>query len=327
MSTMSSEDADRMRAVVMAAFGDPEVLELTTLERPRPAAGELLVRLHAAGTNPVETGKRRDGSWSGITLPAILGSDASGVVAGIGAGVSEFHTGDEVFYMADFLGDAPGTYAEYHAVPAEMVAAKPAGLTHVEAASLPVAAGTAWEVVGARLSLRPGEWLLVHGAAGGVGGHAVQIAKSLGARVIGSAGPGRAPYLHGLGADVVLDHRAGDVAEAAAAAAGGELDAVADLVGDDLVSRVLPFVRERGRVASISRLEGDLSVALDRNLTLHGVLVRPSRTLLETIRRLVAAGVVKPLIDQVLPLERASAAHERLETGHGTGKVVLEMAP
>jgi NADPH2:quinone reductase len=313
-----------MRAVVAKRFGGPEVLEVQRIPVSAPGKGQALVAIHAAGTNPVDASNRSDGTWAGLSLPLIPGSDASGVVEATGEGVPDLAPGDEIFYMSDFLGNPMGTYAEYQVVEADIVAKKPERLSHIEAAAVPLAAGTALEVI-ERLDIQRGEWLLIHGAAGGVGMYALQMATARGARVIASASLPRHSKLLEMGAAVCLDYRTQDVPTAARDAAGAELDAVADFVGGQLISRSLGVVELFGRAASIASVEGNLDLLIDRNITLHGVLVRPERARLEKLRDMLDAGVISPLIDEVLPLEEAARAHARLETGHGQGKVVLRV--
>jgi NADPH:quinone reductase len=312
-----------MRAVVVERFGGPEVLQVRQMPVPRPGRDEVLVAIHAAGTNPVDSGNRADGTWAGMLPPFIPGSDASGVVEAVGEGVKHLSPGDEVFSMSDFIGNPDGTYAEYQAVDAEIVARKPHGLSHVEAAAVPLAAGTAYEVVARRLALEADEWVLLHGAAGGVGSYAVQIAAARGARVIASASSPRHEKLKELGATICIDYRTEDVPSAARKAAGVDLDAVADFVGGDCIARSLGVLRPFGRAAAIASLRGELELLMDRNITLHGVLVRPDRARLEELRGMLESGALHPVIDEVLPLEQAAKAHVRLDAGHGQGKVVL----
>jgi NADPH2:quinone reductase len=313
-----------MRAVVAKRFGGPEVMEVEQIPIPAPEKGEVLVAIHAAGTNPVDASNRSDGDWAGLSPPIIPGSDASGVIETTGEGVTDLAAGDEVFYMSDFLGNPTGTYAEYQVVDVGAVAKKPGGLSHIEAAAVPLAAGTAYEVI-RRLDVQKGERLLIHGAAGGVGTYAVEMAAARGARVIAAASLPRHSKLMEMGAAVCLDYRTKDVPSAARDAAGAEIDAVADFVGGDLISRSLEVMRPYGRAASIATVEGDLELLIDRNITLHGVLVRPDRARLEKLREMLDAGIIHALIDEVLPLEEAARAHARLETGHGQGKVVLRV--
>lgn len=313
-----------MRAVVVDEFGGPEVLRVREIEGPAPGPGQVRVAVHAAGTNPVDTGNRQDGAWAGIRPPVVLGYDVSGVVEAVGSDVVDFAPGDEVFYMPDFLGNPWGGYAEYHVAEAAIVARKPHSLSHVEAAALPLAGGTAYAVVAGRLAVQRGEWLLIHGAAGGVGSLAVQIAVARGARVIAVASAHHHSVLRDLGAEACIDYHDRDVAQEARQIAGA-VDAVADFVGGDTVARSLVALRPYGCAASITSLSGDLDLALDRNVTIHGVLVRPDRTVLDLLREMVEAGTVRPLVDAVLPLERAAEAHRRLESRHGRGKVILQV--
>jgi NADPH:quinone reductase len=314
-----------MRAVVAKRFGGPEVMEVELIPIPAPDKGEVLVAIHAAGTNPVDASNRSDGTWAGISPPIIPGSDASGAIEAIGEGVVDLAPVDEVFYMSDFMKNPMGTYAEYQVVAADIVTKKPERLSHIEAAAVPLAAGTAYEVVMRRLDIQKGEWILIHGAAGGVGIYALQMARARGAQVIASASLPRHSKLMELGASVCLDYRTQDVASAARDAAGGDLDAVADFVGGDLISKSLAVIRPHGRASSIATVEGSLDLLMDRNITLHGVLVRPERARLVELREMLDAGVLHVLIDEVLPLEDAARAHTRLETGHGQGKVVLRV--
>ena len=179
-----------MRAMVMPRVGGPELFEERDVERPAPGPGEVLVRVVVAGTNPVDTKLRADGSFAGLEPPVVLGSDVSGVVEEVGAGVAEFGPGDEVYYTPEIFGPGSnGGYAEYHLARAEIVAQKPPSISHEEAAAVPLAGGTAYEVLVRRLAVKIGETVLIHGGAGGVGSFAVQIARAAGARVIATAGP------------------------------------------------------------------------------------------------------------------------------------------
>ena len=225
--------------------------------------------------------------------------------------------------MVDFLHNASGTYAEYHVVDAALIARKPQSLTHVEAAALPLAAGTAYEMIIRRLSLTRGEWVLLYGAAGGVGSLALQMAIAQGAHVIAVARAQHHALLSTLGAVACLDYTTQDVLVEAQKIAGRKLDAVADFVGGETLAQSLAVIRPYGRAASSVGVSGDLDQLLDLNLTLHGILVRPEQRRLETFDRLVSSGTLRPIIDQVLPLEEAAQAHRQLESGHGQGKIVL----
>jgi NADPH2:quinone reductase len=315
-----------MRAVVIDRFGGPEVLELREVPTPEPGPGQVRIAVHAAGTNPVDAQNRADGTWASISPPAILGSDFSGTVDALGEGVTGWALGEEVFGLAPFRESTTGTYADYHLAPASLLLRKPDRLSHVEAAAIPLAAGTAYTVLVKRLALRRGESVLIHGAGGGVGSFAVQIAAGIGARVIAAASERHHALLHELGAELCLDYGEVDVAAAARERLGAEIDAIADLVGGDVLARSLTVMREGGRAATIVALEGDLEPAIDRNHTLHGVLLDSAdRATLEAVLGLVAAGEVRPVVSSVHPLEEAAAAHEELERGHVQGKIVLRI--
>ncbi|TCJ19681.1 NADPH:quinone oxidoreductase [Rubrobacter taiwanensis] len=314
-----------MRAMVIADFGGPEVFEQRDVERPEPGPGEVLVRVVASGTNPVDA-KIRAGAIPVVEPPAVIGYDVSGVVEEAGPGVDDLRPGDEVYFTPEIFGNPHGSYAEYVVAPASIVALKPAGLSHVEAAAVPLAGGTAYEALIRRLEVRPGETVLIHGGAGGVGSFAVQIAKAAGAYVIATAGPSNQETLGELGADVAVDYRSQDFSEAALQETGGEgVDAVFDAVGGQLV-RSLEATRPFGRLASILPIQGDLTHAYLNNQTIYGVFLTRERRRLEELTRLIEQGKMLPLVDEVLPLEHVSRAHERLDSGHGRGKVVLEVS-
>jgi NADPH:quinone reductase len=318
-----------MRAIMIRRFGGPEVLELAEVPTPEPGPGQVRVAVYASGTNPVETGNRADGSWAGLELPAVLGYDASGVVDAVGPGVVDARVGDEVFYMPDFLRNRWGSHADYHVADAAILAPKPPRLSHVEAASLPLAGGTAYATIAGRLAVGRGEWLLIHGAAGGVGSLAVQIAVARGARVLASASARHHAWLASLGVTACIDYRERDVAEAALELAGGPIDAVADFASGEALAGSLSALRPHGRAATVVSLAtaepSAWDAAFDRNVTLHAVLVRPDRGALLALAAMVEQGSLRPVIDRVLPLEDVAEAHRRLETGHGRGKIVLRL--
>ena len=317
-----------MRAMVIPRFGGPHLFEERDVERPQPGPGEVLVRVIAAGTNPVDAKLRAAGGSRGLEAPVILGADVSGIVEEAGPGVTDLAPGDEVYYTPEVFGPgANGAYAEYHVAQAEIVARKPASLSHEEAAAVPLAGGTAYEAIVRRLGVQVGETVLIHGGAGGVGSFAVQIANSAGARVLATAGPDNQELLDGLGADVTIDYTQQDVAEVALGNTDGSgVDAVLDTVGGETVVNSIPATRPFGRLATILGAQGDLTPLYQRNQTLHGVLLARERARLREMTKLIERGQMRPVVDQVLDLREVGRAHERLDSGHGRGKIVLRVA-
>ena len=317
-----------MRAMVLPEFGGPELFEERDVERPEPGPGEVLVRVVASGTNPVDAVLRANGSAMGLQAPAILGADVSGVVEAVGAGVEEFESGDEVYYTPEIFGPGSnGGYAEYNVVSADIIAEKPASLSHEEAAAVPLAGGTAWEALVRRLAVGVGETVLIHGGAGGVGSFAVQIAHASGARVIATAGTDNQQTLKDLGADLALDYTQQDVSETVMEDTGSVgVDAVFDTVGGETVVNSLPYTRPFGRLATILGPQGDFTPLYMNNQALYGVLLLRERERLEEMSLLIQRGQMRPVVDEVLNLSGVGKAHERLDSGHGRGKVILRVA-
>ena len=317
-----------MRAMVTPQFGGPDLFEEREVERPHPGPGEVLVRVVAAGTNPIDAKIRAAGSSRGLEAPVVLGADVSGVVEEVGPGVTDLAEGDEVYYTPEVSGPrANGGYAEYHVAKADIVAKKPTSLSHEEAAAVPLAGGTAYEALVRRLAVRVRETTLIHGGAGGVGSFAVQIARAAGTRVLATAGPDNQETLEALGADVAIDYTRQDVAEVALDDTGGTgVDAVLDTVGGETVVNSLPATRPFGRLATILGAQGDLTLLYRRNQTLYGVFLLRERARLEELARLIERGQLRPLVDQVLDLREVGKAHERLDSGHGRGKIVLRVS-
>ncbi len=262
-----------MRAVRIHEFGDPQVLVLDEVEPPRPAPTEVLVRVHAAGVNPVDWKTRAGGGMAGLLgpPPLTLGWDVSGVVEELGFGVTRFEVGDEVFGMVRFPHEG-GTYAEYLTAPSRHLVPKPAGLSHVEAAGIPLAALTAWQALVDTAGVRAGHTVLVHGAGGGVGHFAVQIAKARGARVVATASAAKHGFVSSLGADDVIDYEA-----IAFDAAVKDLDVVVDTVGGDYVDRSIETLKTGGLLISIPSGVSDtqLARAAEAGVRATGLLVEP----------------------------------------------------
>jgi len=314
--------------MVMPKFGGPDLFEESDVERPEPGPGEVLVRAVAVGTNPVEAKFRAAGASMGLEAPIILGTDVSGVVKEVGPGVTDFSPGDEVYYSKELFGPGSnGAYAEYSVAAASIVAKKPAVLSHQEAAAVPLAGGTAYEAIVRRLGVRVGQTILIQGGSGGVGHFAVQIARAAGARVLATAGTGNQRTLEDLGVDVAIDYTRDDVAQLALDdTAGAGVDAVFDTAGGSTVVESIAYTRPFGRIATILGGAGDFTPFYVKNQTLHGVFLTRERARLDEITLLIKRGQMRPIVDEVLPINQVGKAHERLESGHGRGKVVLRVA-
>lgn len=308
-----------MRAIHYDATGGPEVLYLAETPRPTPINTEVLVRVHTAGVNPVDA-KTRAGNAPGPTVgpPFTLGWDLSGIVEKVGFGVTRFRPGDEVYGMPRFPRPA-GAYAEYVTAPSRHLAGKPAALSHREAGALPLAGLTAWQILVDTAKVRPGQRVLVHAAAGGVGHLAVQIAKIHGAHVIGTARAAQHGFLRDLGADELIDYTTTRFEEAV-----GDLDLVVDLVGGETSTRSLRVLRRGGLLIPVPRGGAGLSEqAADLGLRVEYFMVEPDYCGLERLAELVDAGRLRIVVNTVLPLDRAAEAHRRIESGHSPGKMVL----
>lgn len=307
---------------MLREYGPPEVLGVEQVAKPEPIPTEVQVRVHAAGVNPVDC-KTRAGKGVSAVLgepPVCLGWDVSGVVSEVGGGVTRFKVGEEVFGMPWFPRQA-GAYAEYVTAPSRHFAAKPHALSSEEAAALPLAGLTAWQIIVDTIQLEAGADVLVHGAAGGVGHLAVQIAKARGANVIGTARAEQADWLRELGVDQTIDYRAERFEDLVA-----DLDAVIDLTGAN-GERSLPVLRPGGMLVSVPSGVSPELLALaargERRAT--GFLVEPDPVGLAGLCHLVEDGRLRVKVDRVFDLEEAAEAHRQAEAGHGGGKLVLRV--
>lgn len=309
---------EMMRAVTQQQLGGPEVLELTEVERPEPYYGEIQVRVRAAGVNPVDPAAREIGLYIGQP-PFILGWDVSGVVEKVGIGVTRFKPGDEVFGMPRFPHQA-GTHAEYVTAPSRQFARKPASLSHIEAAGLPLCGLTAWQALVDHAGLRDGQSVLIHAAAGGIGHLAVQIAKSLGAHVIATASAGKHEFVRGLGADEVIDYKAVDFTEVVK-----DVDVALTTLSGDYAARSVSVIRDGGVLAQLyySLRDAEFPEAVARGIRTDFMLVEPDLIGLQGLARLADAGELRVHVAETFPLEAFAKAHETMEHGSATGKLVI----
>jgi NADPH:quinone reductase-like Zn-dependent oxidoreductase len=305
-----------VRAIRQTVLGGPEVLELTELPRPEPGPTEVLIRVHAAGVNPLDWKTRARGAFLGAP-PFTVGADVAGVIAEVSEGVTRFAVGDRVFGMPRFPREAAG-YSEYVTAPARELALTPDCIGDVEAAALPMGGLTAWQALVDTARVKPGDRVLIHAAAGGIGHLAVQIAKAHGAYVIGTARARRHRFLAELGTNEAIDYTVQDVAEVA-----GEVDVVLDLAGGETAVRSLAALRDGGLLIGVSSgTDAALRAAAGRVRVTY-LLVEPDRCGLEAIASLVSSGRLRVHVAGTFPLAEAARAHEAGEAGHARGKLVL----
>ena len=316
-----------MNAIRQHTFGGPDVLSVERVERPEPLPTEVLVRVHAAGVNPVDWKTRGGTGMAGVLgePPFILGWDVAGVVETAGFGVTTLAAGDRVYGMPWFP-RAAGGYAEYVTAPARQFAKMPAGAAFEEAAAVPLAGLTAWQALVDTADVQPGQRVLITAAAGGVGHLAVQFAKYLGAYVIAVAGPRNQQWLTDLGADEVVDYTASRFEKEVEG-----VDVVLDLVGDayDATStRSIETLRRGGLLVAVpAGVSPELAAAAEAaGVRVTAFLVEPDGPALARIATLIADGTVTVEVAEVLPLAEVAIAHHKAEQGHTRGKVVLRVA-
>ncbi|MEV1024823.1 NADP-dependent oxidoreductase [Streptomyces sp. NPDC050264] len=311
-----------MKALTQTTLGAPDVLHEAEVARPEPGIGQILVAVHAAGLNPTDWKHREGGLFLGEP-PFTLGWDVSGVVEAVGFGVSLFEPGDEVFGMLPYPFGA-GSHAEYVTGPARAFVPKPAALSHVDAGALPLAALTAWQALVDNARIAPGQRVLVHAAAGGVGHLAVQIAKARGAYVIGTASAAKHDFVRGLGADEVIDYRTADfVAEAR------DIDVVLDSLGGENCLRSLEVLKPGGILVSILPDKWDPVRDRARELGVRArlMLVEHDQAGMAAIAALAESGQLRAHVSRTYALSEAAKAHTEGETGRVTGKLVLAVRP
>lgn len=305
-----------MFAAVINAYGSNDVVQLAQVERPVPQAGEVLIRVVAAGVNPIDW-KIRNGAGQrmGLTLPIHLGSECVGVIEGLGAGVQDLVCGDTVFGMVK-----TGGFAEFVVARAEAVLRKPDSLDAVHAAALPLAGTTAWQALFEEAGLVAGQHLLITGASGGVGSLAVQFAKAKGVHVTALTSARNMDFVRALGPDRVVDYTAQPFEEVVQ-----DIDVVLDTVGADTFQRAFKTLRRGGVMVTVVAFP-DGHEAADYGVTVKRSFTAPNARTLASIRDLVEAGQVKPHVEKTLPLTEVRQALTLSEGGRVRGKIVLVIA-
>lgn len=313
---------ERMSAVLQREWGGPRTMRLTEVDRPEPVFGEVLVEVAAAGVNPVDAYTRDGVAYNRVlSLPFINGWDVAGVVKQVGYGTTLFRPGDRVYGMPWFP-RAASAYAEYVTAPARHFAAMPENLSFAEAAALPLAGLTAWQMLVDVARVRPGDRVLVAGAAGGVGHLAVQIAKHFGAQVIGTARAEKHSFLADLGVDEAIDYTTTEVA-----AAAEDIDIAIQMFGGEEGLRALETLRPGGILVSgqAAWTPGLERRAAELGVRASGFLVEPDHAGLVALADLVRKGELKVHVEAELPLAQAAEAHRLISQGRTTGKIVLTM--
>lgn len=333
-----------MRAFVMTGYGGPDRAALREVAQPVPGRGEVLVRVHAAGLNPVDF-KTREGKLKPVQrypLPAVMGNELAGMVEALGPGATGFAAGDRVF--ARMAKARMGALADYAVVPADHLAKVPDGLSLTAAAGVPLAGLTALQALRDELRIGPGSHVFIPGGAGGVGTFAIQIAKWLGAEVTTTASPRGKALVERLGADVVVDYTIQRFEEQI-----GQMDGAFDLIGGDTLDKTFGVVRRGGKIVSVAALPEPQTARKDlgRGIGLaalfwlvsyrlramarrHGVTYRflfmhPSGAELAELAGLIETGRLEPVIDRVFPFAETDQAFAYLESGRAKGKVVVQM--
>ena len=308
-----------MKAIVVHEYGGPDVLKVEDAPRPEPKDDQVLIRVIAAGVNPVDAYIRAGKSkFSGTTVPFIPGYDIAGIVEKAGTKISKLKVGDPVYAYAGL--DEGGGYAEYAVATEAEAAPKPTSLTFESAAAVPLAALTAWQGLIDAAKLSAGQTVLIHGGSGGVGSFAIQIAKARGAKVITTASTPHQDFLKQLGADMAIDYtkqKFEDIAK--------DVDVVLDTVGKDTLARSYGVLKKGGFIVTIVAQPDQAQ--LDK-YEIHGaaILVKPNADELVEIGRLIDAKKITPVVSQVFPLAEAAKAQEQIATRHTRGKIVLKVA-
>ena len=329
-----------MKALVMTAAGTPDVLQVRDLPTPTPKGRQLLVRLKAAGINPLDTKLRARGTYFPERMPAILGCDGAGLVEATGPDAQQFKTGDAVYFCNGGIGGHPGTYAEYALVDERYAAAKPQTLSFAEAAAAPLVLITAWEALHDRAGLQPERRVLIHAGAGGVGHVAIQLAHQHGALVCTTvSGSDKARFVGALGVDYVVDYRDNDFVEAVNDWSNGGVELAFDTVGGATFQRSVHCVRHYGDLVTLLQPGGDmdwkearlrnLRVSFELMLTpmVYGLSTAQQHQadILRRCAELFDAGKLRIHLARTFPLEQAAEAHRVIEAGGMTGKLALVM--
>ncbi|TCD28677.1 NADPH:quinone oxidoreductase [Pedobacter psychrodurus] len=320
-----------MKAAVLNEFGSVEKFEILDVPTPKPGFGEVLVKVMATSVNPLDYQVRRGDYRNELQLPVITGHDVSGVIVETGTGVKNFKVGDEVYYTPEIF-KGQGSYAEYHVANESIIGIKPKNVSHLEAATFPLAAGTAWEMLYTRAQLKINQTILIHGGAGGVGIPTIQLAKAMGATVFITARTVHHQMLKGFGADYTIDYETENYIDEILKLTDNQgVDVVIDTLGGNTLSDSGKVLSQMGQVVTLVDIEKpqNLIHAWGKNATYHFVFTRQSRNKLDELTKLIESGKLKPVVGKVFPLSEIGNAHSLLEFRKGAedfyGKIGIQV--
>lgn len=320
-----------MKAAILDEYGPFNNFKIKEIPTPKPKFDEVLVKVLASSVNPLDYQVRRGDYKNDLSLPVITGHDISGVIVEIGSGVKNFKVGDEVYYTPEIF-NGQGSYAQYHCAHESIIGLKPKNLSHLEAATLPLSAGTAWEMLVTRAQLKINQSILIHGGAGGVGIPTIQIAKAMGATVFTTARKVHHPFLLELGADYVIDYENEDYIQAINHLTNNKgVNVIIDIIGGNTLTDSGKVLSQFGQVVTIVDIEKpqNLIEAWGKNATYHFVFTRQNRNKLDELTQLVESKKLKPILNKVFPLSDIGKAHHLLETKAGDknfyGKIAIEV--
>lgn len=315
---MSATNEGQMRAVRIHNYGGQEQMELESIAVPKPTAGEVLIKVHAAGVNPVDWKIREGYLAENIphTLPLTLGWDFAGEVAAVGQDVKKWRVGDAVYARPDLSKD--GAYAEYITVSADEIAAKPKTLSWQKSAAVPLVTLTAWQALNDIGQMKQGDRVLIHAGAGGVGIAAIQLAKHAGATVYTTASTRNVEFLKSLGADEVIDYSQHDFSKLT------DLDIVFDTMGGEVLEKSWATLKKGGRLISIAEIPNE-ELAAKHEVSANFCFVQANSGQLSEICNLIDSGDITVEVDSVFRLDDIAKAHEKSESGHTRGKIVIQV--
>nr|WP_199161558.1 zinc-dependent alcohol dehydrogenase family protein [Elizabethkingia sp. ASV34] len=320
-----------MKAAILEEFGPVTNFIVKEVPITKPKFKEVLVKVFATSINPLDYQIRRGDYKNELSLPVITGHDISGIIVELGQGIENFKVGDEVYYSPEIF-NGQGSYAQYHCAHESIIALKPKNISHLQAATLPLAAGTAWEMLVTRAQLKINQTILIHGGAGGVGIPTIQIAKAMGATVFTTAREVHHDFLRELGADYVIDYTRENYIDRINQLTNNKgVDVIIDTIGGTTLTDSGKVLSQLGQVVTLVDITQpqNLIEAWGKNATYHFVFTRQNRNKLDELTKLIEQGKLKPIVTKVFSLEDMDKAHDLLETRSSNkdfyGKIAIDI--